>query len=125
MDEIKINHEAINRIANEIQHEWNIEFAGYEGKIIYRPHRGGTVFDSLEEAKEFDSIQEMKEYIVKQWDNYFLVEDIVIIGKPLNDNRINWKDVRYVCSKRFGNEDNIAKYGTPQCIGYCATEYVK
>ena len=29
----------------------------------------------------------------------------------------------YVCIKRFGNEDYVEKYGAPQCIGMCATDY--
>ena len=92
--------------------------------IIYRPHRGNLA-DAMVEAKEFNSEQEMKEYIVKQWDGYFSIEDIVILGDPYNDERIGWEDTRYVCSKRFGDQDNIVKYGVPQCIGMCATKYIK
>lgn len=90
--------------------------------IIYRPHRG-SLSEAMDEAKEFKDIQEMKEFIVKEWDGYFSVEDIVIEGKPTNDERIGWQDTRYVCSKRFGNQDNIAIYGVAQCIGMCATIY--
>jgi hypothetical protein len=65
----------------------------------------------------------MKEYIVKEWDGYFPVEDIVIYGKSVNDDRNGWKDTRYVCTKSFGEQDNIKLYGCPQCIGMCATDY--
>ena len=92
--------------------------------IIYRPHRGSLI-DAMAEAKEFNNEQEMKEYIAEQWDGYISVEDIVIIDNPQNDERIGWKDTRYVCSKRFGEQDNIEKYGVPQCIGMCATDYMK
>lgn len=92
--------------------------------IIYRPHRG-SLFDAMLEAKEFNNEQEMKEYIVKQWDSYFSIGDIVIIDEPRNDKRIGWEDSKYVCSKRFGKQDNIALYGTPQCVGMCATIYNK
>lgn len=92
--------------------------------IIYRPHRG-RLNDAMAEAKEFNSEQEMKEYIVEQWGGYVSFDDIVIIGDSHNDDRIGWRDVRYICAKRFGKQDNIVKYGFPQCIGMCATDYIK
>lgn len=125
MKKIKIDKEVISRIVNNFKNSELIEFKGYEGMIIFRPHRGGVVFDSLKKAKEFNNIQEMKEYMVKQWNNLFSVDDIVIIGKPVNDDRIGWQDSRCVCVKRLGDEDYISKYGTPQCIGYCATDWIK
>ena len=90
--------------------------------IIYRPHRG-SLADAMSEAKEFNDEQEMKEHIVKQWDNYFIVDDIVIDTKIVNDDRVGWKNSRSVCIKRLKKEDYIALYGSPQCIGTCATEY--
>ena len=90
--------------------------------IIYRPHKG-TLPDSMAESKEFNNEQEMKEYIEAQWDGYVSAEDIVIHGDSVNDGRIGWEDTRYVCTKKFGEIDNIEKYGVPQCIGYCATRY--
>jgi len=92
--------------------------------IIYRPHKGSLV-DAMAEAKEFNNEQEMKEYIVKYWDNYLSLDDIVIDDNPINDDRIGWKDTRYVCTKRLGEDDYMKKYGYPQCIGMCATNYVK
>lgn len=125
MKKIEINREVINRITEDFMSKHNKEFEVYNGKIIYRPHGGGTVFDSLEKAKEFDNIQQMKEYVVEQWNNLFSDKDVVIMNESVEDKRINWKDVRHVCIKRLANEDYILKYGTPQCIGYCATEYIK
>jgi len=90
--------------------------------IIYRPHRGKLI-DSIAEAKEFNNEDEMKKYIVEEWDNYFSMEDIVIYDEIRKDDRIGWNDVRNVCTKRFGIQDNISEYGYPQCIGMCATDY--
>lgn len=92
--------------------------------IIYRPQRGALV-DAVAEAKEFENLQKMKEYIAEQWNGYVLVEDIVLGNEIMCDDRINWRDVRYVCTKKMGSEDYVEKYGCPQCIGYCATEYLK
>lgn len=100
--------------------------------IIFRPHRlGMTISEAMEQAKEFKDAEEMKEYIVKLWHkdwngtkDLFTADDIVINEKSaVQDDRIGWKDSMYVCIKRMGDEDYIKKYGTPQCIGMCATEY--
>lgn len=101
--------------------------------IIYRPHRGGLT-EAMAEAKEFETEEEMKQYIYEQHKAYFLdlgypnapfgIDDIVIDKEnPHEDNRIGWLDTMYVCVKRYGDEDYIKKYGTPQCIGMCATDY--
>ena len=98
--------------------------------IIFRPHRG-SLDDAMAEAKEFDSVEEMKEHIVKLWhegwggsEELFTAEDIIIDeNSAVNDERIGWEDSRYVCVKRMGDEDYMQKYGTPQCIGMCATKY--
>lgn len=95
--------------------------------VIYRPHRGGLA-ESMDEAVQFEDFNSMKEYIVKRnceiWGKpMFSVDDIVIDEEISPDDRIGWEDVRYVCVKRYGNENFIKKYGCPQCIGYCATKY--
>ena len=98
--------------------------------IIFRPHRG-SLSEALEEAKEFNNVDEMKEYIVKQWNDgwtgrgkLFTIDDIVIDEKSVVcDERCGWRDTMYVCVKRMGNEDYMKKYGAPQCIGMCATDY--
>ena len=86
--------------------------------IVYRPVRG-SLKESMKEVKEFNNEEEMKKYIVKQWDNSFSVEDMVITDTQIDDDRIGWGKVKHVCTKRFGNQDNIALYGTVQCIGMC------
>ncbi|ADO59641.2 hypothetical protein [Paenibacillus polymyxa] len=90
--------------------------------IIYRPHKG-SLEESMKQAKEFLSMREMKEYIVKDWNNLFDIEDIVIKEDAHLDDRIGWNDVRLVTIKRLGEQDNMELYGCPQAIGYCATDY--
>ncbi len=98
--------------------------------IIFRPHRR-TLDEAMAEAKEFDSVEEMKKHIVKLWNEgwsgskeLFTADDIVINEKSaVNDDRIGWEDSMHVCVKRMGDEDYMKKYGTPQCIGMCATKY--
>lgn len=92
--------------------------------IIYRPKRGRLV-EAMAEAKEFNSVEEMKQYIVDKWDGYISFDDIVIDSDLFNDIRTGWKDTRYVCTKKLDNQDYIALYGCPQCIGMCATDYNK
>ncbi|WP_297419735.1 hypothetical protein [Clostridium sp.] len=92
--------------------------------IIYRPHRRDLA-DAMAEAKEFDTVEEMKEYIVKQWRNQFDISDVVLGNETIDDDRIGWKDTKYVCIKRLGKEDYMKKYKSPQCVGMCATNYQK
>ena len=71
----------------------------------------------------------MKKYIFDFWftlykslgfsEPPFEIYDIVINEESVEDKRNGWKDTRYVCVKRMGNEI----YPIPQCIGFCATDY--
>lgn len=101
--------------------------------IIYRPHRNGLA-ESLAEAKEFETEEEMKEYIFNYHKNFFNsigrddapfdIGDIVIDkSNSYKDDRCGWNDTMYVCVKRYGKDIFMEKYGTPQCIGVCATNY--
>ena len=101
--------------------------------ITYRPHRG-ELAEAMAEAKEFEAEEQMKQHIYEHHKAYFFdlgyknspfeVDDIVIDREnPREDNRIGWHNTMYVCVNRFGNEDYIEKYGCPQCIGMCATDY--
>jgi hypothetical protein len=92
--------------------------------IIFRPHRG-QLSDAMAETREFNTEQEMKEYIVDSWKGYISIEDITLDENVGDDDRIGWKNVHYVCTKRLGKENYIALYGNPQCIGMCSTEYQK
>ena len=102
--------------------------------IIYRPHRG-SLEDAMKESCEFENELEMKKYIVNEWcemwkgifnNLLFEIDDIVIdYDNVVSDERNGWKDTMYVCVKRMDEEDYMAKYGVPQCIGMCATDYKK
>lgn len=89
--------------------------------IIYRPHRE-LLEDAMREAKEFETIEDMKEYIAKKYSEVFCIgrvssEDISIDDSPpVNDDRIGWKDTRYVLLKH-------GKSKMSHCIGMCATDY--
>ena len=90
--------------------------------LIYRPHRG-SLADAMAEAKTFNSFDEIKEYVANQWNaswKHCILDpnDIVLCDSIGDDDRIGWKDVRYLCTKKLGNEDYIKKYGCPQCIGF-------
>ena len=102
----------------------NIEIAKENIMIIFRPHRR-TLDEAMEQAKEFETEEDMKKYISNDWEGLISVEDIVIDSKSVKDDRIGWEDSRYVCTKRFGSQDNMKLYGVPQCIGMCATIYKK
>lgn len=88
--------------------------------IKYRPNRG-TLRDSMEEEKEFASIDEMFEHIILCWNNHgtlFTKDNLSISNNIGKDHRIEWKETRYICTNRMGNEI----YQTPQCIGMCSLE---
>lgn len=89
--------------------------------IIARLHQG-SLADAMETAKTFDSIEEMKQWFVDACENAFSVDDVVIGDEEMFDFRINW-NTRYVCTKRYRNEDFVKEYGTPQCIGMCDLDY--
>lgn len=89
-------------------------------KIKYRPHRG-SLKESMSLEKEFNSIEEMFEFIVNDtFKNAKLYEvSDLSIGENLGkDDRINWRETRYVLTKRCG----MLTYSTPQCIGMCSFE---
>lgn len=87
---------------------------------IYRPHRGGLA-EAYAERKEFETEESMLNYIAQSHDGAFDVSDIVIDSGSVEDARIGWMDTRRVCVKRYGSE----VFEWPQCIGFCATVYVK
>lgn len=89
--------------------------------IKYRPHRA-YLDESMELAKEFDSLDQMYDYIVKEWNaienNLFDKFDLSVSKDSYKDDRIDWKETRYVCTRRMGKD----LYDTPQCIGMCSIE---
>lgn len=88
--------------------------------VIYRPHRH-LLKESMQEAKEFNNIDEMLDHIINTFNDAFDKEDLRIDGKAFKDDRIGWRDCRYVCTVRYGH----TKYTHPQCIGMYATDYSK
>lgn len=88
--------------------------------IKYRPHRGG-LSEAMKEEKEFNSVEEMFKYIVEDWNKnleIFKISDLNLSEDKGKDERIDWKEIRYICTKRIGEE----VYNTPQCIGMCSIE---
>lgn len=90
--------------------------------LIYRPHRS-SLAEAMKEAKTFNSFEDIKNYVVNEWNNLWgyqilNTDDIVLDEESYDDDRIGWKDVHYLCTKKLGNEDYIKEYGYPQCIGF-------
>lgn len=88
--------------------------------VKYRPHRG-ALCDAMAEMRIFDSVEDMFHYIVEDWKAYgnpFDVGDLTITCDEGKDERINWKEGRYVCTRRM--QEKI--FDTPQCIGMCSIE---
>ena len=89
--------------------------------IKYRPHRG-SLDDAMKEAREFETYDDMKRHVMREHAiggmiTMFDLDDIVICDALGDDDRIGWKNVRYVCVKRYGSDDYMKLYGWPQCIG--------
>ena len=74
--------------------------------------------------KEFKSIEEMFKYIESESYSsilgiYLYKAEDLSIGESLGkDDRIDWKETRYILTKRCG----MLIYDTPQCIGMCSIE---
>lgn len=90
-------------------------------KIKYRPHRG-SLTESMDLQREFDSVENMFAFIVKDsrfhGKELYAKEDLVIGENLGKDDRIDWKETRYILTKRCG----MTIYITPQCIGMCSIE---
>ena len=86
--------------------------------VKYRPHRGG-LDEAMRLYKEFDTKENMIDFICRDYDHMFEPSDVVISESQGEDKRIDWKSWRYVCVKRYGDDDYIERYGVPQCIGMC------
>lgn len=91
--------------------------------IVYRPHRG-SLEDAMKEVKTFDNWYQMTHYIANNWNlavgkKVIDPDDIVMDDKPVNDDRVGWKDVHMVLVTRIGSDNFMEEYGSPQCIGYC------
>lgn len=86
--------------------------------IKYQQYISPCVDISYEnKIKEFDTIDDMKKFLANASKSMFTINDIVIHEK---EYPMETKDM--VCVKRYGNEDYIEKYNSPQIIGYCWRE---
>lgn len=85
--------------------------------INFRPHRG-SLKDSMNEVKVYDSKDDMFNDIVSSWNGSIAYEDLSVSKNYGKDKRIDWKETRYVCTSRVGDEE----FNTPQCIGMCSIE---
>lgn len=87
--------------------------------IVYRPHRG-SLADAMAEMQSFGDIHEMFNYIIKN-ESYvwgvppYDIEDLSLSEIIGDDDRVGWKNVRYVLTRRCG--DRV--YNHLQCIGMC------
>ena len=86
--------------------------------IIYRPQRG-SLSESMREARLFADEDSMKSHIVREFDGVIDFGDIVIVGGPVNDDRIEWRDTRCVCVKAIPGE----RCETPLCVGFCSFNF--
>lgn len=62
--------------------------------------------------------EDMFNEIITNWKGFISYEDLSTSEDYEKDNRIDWKETRYVYTKRIGNE----LYVIPQCIGICSIE---
>ena len=90
--------------------------------VKYRPHRG-RLDDAMKLERSFDSLDSMYEFIVSEWNGLelgelFTKDDLSISEDLGKDDRIDWQECRYVCTKRMRDEI----YEHPQCIGMCSIE---
>ena len=85
--------------------------------VKYRPQRS-TRNDSMNEMKIFASTKKMLDGIVKEWNGLISFDDLIIGNNTGKDNRIDWQETRYICTKRIGKD----VYDIPQCIGICSIE---
>ena len=87
--------------------------------IVYRPHRG-SLEDAMKEVKTFDNWYQMTHYIANNWNlavgkKVIDPDDIVMDDKPVNDDRVGWKDVHMVLATRIGNDNFMEKIGRASC----------
>lgn len=85
-------------------------------KVLYRPQRS-TLEESMKDLEEFSSLIDMFQYLAEKHDYAFWSKDVVLQYYCF-DERISWHTYA-VCVRRYGGEDYIKLYGSPQIIGFC------
>lgn len=85
------------------------------------------LIECMRDAKEFEDFNVMKKHIIETLNcsGDMVSFDDIVIGPvdQTGDHRRGWKNIMHVCIKRYGKEDFMKRYGAPQCIGMCSTEY--
>lgn len=97
-------------------------------KILYRDHRG-ALDEAMKTIREYRTIDDLKVGITEAYNKLrpdlgfrgdaFSVDDISISDDLGPDDRIAWPNTHYVCIRRMGDDDFVAKYGSPRAIGFC------
>ena len=98
-------------------------------KILYRDHRG-TLDEAMKTMREYRTVDELKTGLAAGYNKLhhdrgyrgdaFSVEDVSISDDLGPDDRIAWPNTHYVCIRRMGDDDFVARFGSPQAIGFCA-----
>lgn len=98
-------------------------------KILYRDHRG-ALDEAMKTMREYRTVDELKAGLAAAYNKLhrdlgyrgdaFSAEDVSISDDLGPDDRIAWPNTHYVCIRRMGDDDFVAKFGSPQAIGFCA-----
>lgn len=98
-------------------------------KILYRDHRG-TLDEAMKTMREYRTVDELKVGLAATYNKLhhdlgyrgdaFAAEDVSISDDLGPDDRIGWPNTHYVCIRRMGDDDFVARFGSPQAIGFCA-----
>lgn len=98
-------------------------------KILYRDHRG-TLDEAMKTMREYRTVDELKVGLAAAYNKLhrdlgyrgdaFSVEDVSVSDDLGPDDRIGWPNTHYVCIRRMGDDDFVARFGSPQAIGFCA-----
>lgn len=98
-------------------------------KILYRDHRG-TLDEAMKTMREYRTVDELKAGLAAAYNKLhhelgyrgdaFAAEDVSISDDLGPDDRIGWPNTHYVCIRRMGDDDFVARFGSPQAIGFCA-----
>lgn len=98
-------------------------------KILYRDHRG-TLDEAMKTMREYRTVDELKAGLSAAYNKLhhdlgyrgdaFSAEDVSISDDLGPDDRIGWPNTHYVCIRRMGDDDFVARFGSPQAIGFCA-----
>lgn len=97
-------------------------------RVIFRRHIPAFVsgVDVSETVRTFDSKEVLVEYLTKIYkDGEVKKEDIILDQEIFQscDPIFNWRKTKKVLLKRFGAEDYMEMFGTPQCFGFYSEDF--